>query len=136
MEYKAYIYNSKFVLNNNYDFSKEECLFKIKDPAIYRIIQYKNNYYVISWIQPKKLLIGIEKLNLNLLGKTKQYETNIVCPYCGYVDCDSWEKSDDSEDNECGCCGLKFSYERNVTVEYSSFPIEQKIEIKIIDIEK
>jgi len=46
-----------------------------------------------------------------------KYTDNIICPWCGHKDRDSWE-SDDNGEEECGDCGKEFTYERIVTVEY------------------
>ena len=51
-------------------------------------------------------------------------ETNltdeVTCPYCGYVHSDSWEMADSDDLYMCPDCGNKFSYERNISVTYSS----------------
>jgi DNA-directed RNA polymerase subunit RPC12/RpoP len=44
----------------------------------------------------------------------------IVCPRCGYEHGDSWEMEADSDDMECQECGVKFHYERCVTVDYTT----------------
>jgi hypothetical protein len=51
------------------------------------------------------------------------YTDELVCPYCGYEDSDSWEyfsRSGDSTNAECGECGKTFRASQNVTVDYSS----------------
>lgn len=48
------------------------------------------------------------------------YTSQIVCPYCGYEDRDSWELNDDSGETECGECEMTFNYRRNVSVTYST----------------
>lgn len=55
----------------------------------------------------------------------QQFTSNIVCPYCGYENQDSWECSDDEDEEICGNCGSTFSYERIVTVEYTSYPVKK-----------
>lgn len=49
-----------------------------------------------------------------------EYTSNIVCPYCGHEYQDSWETEEDYGTQECGECDKKFSYSRNVTVEYTT----------------
>lgn len=46
---------------------------------------------------------------------------NITCPYCGWEDVDSWEAGDSDDECECAHCGETFSYERIITVEYTSW---------------
>lgn len=56
----------------------------------------------------------------------EQYGTeNIICPYCGYEDADSWEADELDYHYECPNCGSYFSYEREVSVSYYSRPIEK-----------
>lgn len=47
----------------------------------------------------------------------------LVCPYCGKEQSDSWEIRGDSGDIECGHCGRTFQYERYVSVTYNTTPI-------------
>jgi transcription elongation factor Elf1 len=57
-----------------------------------------------------------------------KYTRNIVCPYCGYEDRDSWEVCPEEEDLgivECGRCEKEFYASRIVTVEYSTYKIEE-----------
>ncbi len=46
----------------------------------------------------------------------------VVCPYCGYEEGDSWELPDDGE-HECGGCEKTFIYYRDVEVTYTSMKI-------------
>ncbi len=56
----------------------------------------------------------------------EQYGTdNIICPYCGYENADSWEADESDDHYECPNCGSYFSYEREVSVSYYSRPIEK-----------
>ena len=53
--------------------------------------------------------------------ENEQFETrNLVCPWCGYEDRDSWELSDSDDSYTCPECGEVFAYERNITVTYTS----------------
>ena len=56
----------------------------------------------------------------------EQYGTdNIICPYCGYENEDSWEYNESDEHYECHNCGSYFSYKREVSVNYYSSPVEK-----------
>ena len=48
-----------------------------------------------------------------------EYTDEIICPHCGEEMMDSWEYSEDGED-ECWECGKKFSYSRYTSVSYST----------------
>jgi len=59
------------------------------------------------------------------------YTQEIVCPWCGQEQSDSWEASD-SEEHECDNCGNRYKHERNVQVDYStekihSIPTKRKV---------
>ena len=51
-------------------------------------------------------------------------ESEFTCPYCGYVDRDSFELQESDEIN-CPRCDSEVSYEREVTVEYRVVPIKR-----------
>lgn len=61
----------------------------------------------------------------------QNYTSNITCPYCG-AEIESWEMDDEEDEYECESCKSIFSYQRNVTVEYCSQPV-QKSEPIILD---
>lgn len=48
-----------------------------------------------------------------------EYTREITCPYCGHVPMDSWEWDDNGEE-ECSKCGNTYTFERIVTIEYST----------------
>lgn len=58
----------------------------------------------------------------------KQIDTTgtdeIVCPHCGHEHGDSWEQSRDDGEFDCCECGRLFRYSRDISVTYSTFPIE------------
>lgn len=50
-----------------------------------------------------------------------KYTSSIVCPYCGFEDGDSWELDSDGEDDyQCGSCEKEFSYERDISITYTT----------------
>lgn len=59
----------------------------------------------------------------------EEYETsgldNAACPWCGFVDEDSWEYPD-STDTECGECSKPMAVERHMSVTYSTKRIAAK----------
>lgn len=57
-----------------------------------------------------------------------KYTNQIICPYCGYEEHDSWEIRGDNGEHECGDCGKEFQYERIVTVIYCTKKIKTKPE--------
>ena len=56
-----------------------------------------------------------------------EFTNNAVCPYCGYIDTDSWElgggfgseQSDDGE-TECGKCEREYRWHREIVITFST----------------
>lgn len=114
----------------DHDFSNDIPIFTHnKELKIFSIYEYNNKYYVPCCIDRKKDYAVVTEIKLNKTGKEFDCENNIKCPYCGYEDFDSWEADDSSDENECGKCGLSFSYTRWIEITYSSKPVPQKINI-------
>lgn len=56
------------------------------------------------------------------------YTDEIKCPYCGYEDIDSWEMTEEEQDDfECANCEKVFNVVRHLTIQYSSKPKEADI---------
>lgn len=52
-----------------------------------------------------------------------KYENNAICPYCGFIDQDSWEIGDGDEgdfDSTCGHCEKEYRVSRMTRIEYST----------------
>ncbi|MFD2867569.1 hypothetical protein ACFSY7_03495 [Kurthia populi] len=51
------------------------------------------------------------------------YADEITCPYCQYVDDESWQMTEEEYDDfECANCGKLFDVVRHLTIRYSSKP--------------
>lgn len=48
---------------------------------------------------------------------------NIICPFCGYEDDNTWEQDESEEEIECCNCGRSFDVEVEYTVSYTTSPI-------------
>lgn len=49
-----------------------------------------------------------------------------VCPYCGDTDENAWELGSGGEEDgttECGSCNRTYTYQRHISVTYSTQPI-------------
>lgn len=56
------------------------------------------------------------------------FRDNIVCPYCGYTNTDSWEinfGSNEDTETDCGMCSTTFRVSRHVDISYSSSKLEE-----------
>ena len=59
------------------------------------------------------------------------YNSEIMCPYCGESDSDSWEvrgEPDEERQITCGYCEREFLFTRSLEVTYSSRKIEEIVE--------
>lgn len=95
---------------------------------LFEVICIDGDYYVPGVLAGDRTYAGVRKIEIDLEPSDREYKNNLTCPYCGYVDNDSWELSSDcEEEHECGRCGGVMSYERIVTVEYSSSPVKPPV---------
>jgi hypothetical protein len=94
------------------------------DLSIGEVVKVGDSYFSIGVLSHVKRIAGAREVEIDLEPEDKDYESNLICPYCGYEDGDSWELSDDEEEHECGRCGATVSYRRVVTVEYNSSPVK------------
>ena len=78
------------------------------------------SYHHCAYHKVKDILI-VEPMDLNEHGEKVEYSDDFVCPYCGNINQDAFELSDDGE-TECSSCGSELEYERIVTVGYSIIP--------------
>lgn len=54
------------------------------------------------------------------------YDSQLTCPYCGWQDKDSWERSDEPQEVECEKCQKTFWYETETYKEFFSFKMKEK----------
>ena len=64
------------------------------------------------------------KVKLNTSENQCSFTDEIICPYCGHVQINSWEKApDENNDNVvCGTCSRNFYVSKWVEVTYNSIP--------------
>ena len=55
------------------------------------------------------------------------HEDDIICPYCGHAEMDSWEFGDSSGPHECSACGVTCYVVTDVSVTYSSRPMPSAV---------
>ena len=94
-----------------------------KDYEMGTLLLAEGEYYAVGVLDRKNNIAGCREINLNVEPEPEEYESELTCPYCGYKDRDSWELSNDEDEHTCGRCHAVISFERVVTVEYSSYPV-------------
>ncbi len=56
-----------------------------------------------------------------IMWENEQYDTDeLVCPWCGYKDPDSWELADEDDEYECPNCGRVFEYVSEMSRTFTS----------------
>ena len=55
-----------------------------------------------------------------------EYTNEIVCPWCGSIHGDSWERHRDEGSEDCQSCRKPFKWSRIITTEYSTEKTEEK----------
>lgn len=98
-------------------------------PAIGRVLDVAGQKFSVGVLG--KDSAGVRRLATEIDGspKPKEFERNIICPYCGHVYRDSFERSDE-DTTECQVCGGTIHYERIVTVEYTTEPVKPPVAIR------
>ncbi|HFQ3679252.1 TPA: hypothetical protein ACGV5I_002063 [Enterococcus faecium] len=85
---------------------------------------YRGRNYMSCMHDPENDILIVESFELKEIPEYDyQYSDEIMCPYCGDLQCDSWE-SDETGKEQCDICGGTFEYLREVTVSYCSTKLE------------
>ena len=94
-------------------------------PDIRRVLDVGGRKFSVHVLSVNRETAGVRPMDteLNVPPEAGDYEKNIVCPYCGYVDRDSYERSDE-DTVECQRCGGTIHYQRIVTIEYMTAPVK------------
>lgn len=50
-----------------------------------------------------------------------EYTEQIVCPYCGDTNDDSWEYDSDEGEVDCPSCEKRFHYQRHRDISYTTY---------------
>ena len=97
----------------------EPVLFEIDEIDIYDIIDFQGKRYVCTHKNFKTQIASLDEISISSETE-KRLEDNIVCPFCGYEDYDSWDYSADGGDYECDNCSAVLEVNREVAVTYDT----------------
>ena len=94
-------------------------------PQIGRVLDVAGQQFEVGVLNPKEGYAGVRPLatKLNTSPELRELEANIICPYCGNIDRDSFERSEE-DTTECMRCGGIIHYQRIVTIEYTTVPVK------------
>lgn len=84
-------------------------------------IKINNKYYTWSscCIKHKHFIIK-EIESFDMENDTANYNSNLICPVCGYENLDSFELDEQDSNYRCENCFSVLSYEREITVTYNA----------------
>lgn len=86
-------------------------------PEVYEHIHSDGKTFVVGGIYHQGKEFVVDEIDLDADHDT-EYTNNMICPYCGYEDIDSWEFDYDVGECDCPRCGKTFEYTRQVEVTY------------------
>ena len=122
-------YDRKHFWDKNYD-SMELIKEVAVEPDTDSVMLIDGKTYRWCALSTKNKIVGVEEITLDLEPEDEEYG-DFKCPYCGEIDDDAWERSDDSGTVECDTCGSEIEYERHVEVTYTVMPVKVAKIIKI-----
>ena len=94
-------------------------------PKIGKVLDVAGQQFRVGILNHKDGCAGVRPLaaKLDTSPEPREFEPNIICPYCGNIDLASFERSDE-DTTECMECGGTIHYQRIVTVEYTTEPVK------------
>ncbi|RJE88611.1 hypothetical protein D3P07_11490 [Paenibacillus sp. 1011MAR3C5] len=119
------LYDSKLSMNNKCE--EMELVKVLAAIEMYRDLDFggfiivDGKSYRHCMYNREKEILGVEPVELNEEGEEIDYSSDFTCPYCGAVNHDAWELSDEGE-TQCGSCSSEIEYERVITIEYNIKP--------------
>ena len=113
-DYKHHIWNEE---KQNY--GNIEIIHETKDDIGMGPIIIENKVYSVCCIDNKNKIAFVKRIKL-IEEQEINFESDITCPSCGNKYLDSWEMDDNSNDEICDACHAVFSYQRDVSVTYST----------------
>lgn len=118
------------------EYNEEAFLFEkdIKEVNVMDVFLIDGDYYTVGMCSVDKPRCAVHILdNFNTDMSVEEHDFSIVCPVCGYVDRDSWEMSEDYDDDyECGRCGARLQVQKNISVTYDAY-IKELPSVKEVD---
>ncbi|MCG8400868.1 MAG: hypothetical protein MJA84_04650 [Firmicutes bacterium] len=75
-------------------------------------------------------IAGIREIQFKKQPEEK-YDSDWICPYCGFIDFDAFELGDSDDKAECQMCGSIVSYEREVHFTYRVCPVKPQEVIEL-----
>ena len=94
-----------------------------KKPNVYEKVTFNGKTYIVGIVNNEEKRAYVSETQVLEPDTEFKYENNVICPYCGYEEKDSWELSgEDSveETTDCSDCGQEFFYTRSIEVTYCS----------------
>lgn len=96
------------------------------------IFEIEGEYYNVCSMSCSENTAVIEPIDINEDCDETYREDNMVCPFCGYTDYDSWEYEDGTNEINCPNCNAELEMEKEIEVTYTT-TLKKKPQIKNIE---
>lgn len=131
MKYGIYPIHKMFLVGN--DYSDADILFECKNLDIGDVIEHNGKRYAVCFTTNLDFS-GVCEINAKDSGDEEVYSNGeIACPFCGHEHPDSYEYGDSKERQECGRCSAVFSFERDVSVAYTTRLVKPPKVVRVND---
>jgi DNA-directed RNA polymerase subunit RPC12/RpoP len=87
---------------------------------IYDIFEIDNEYYNVCSKSCDSNEVLIEPIDIDNDCDETYHEHDMVCPFCGYTDYDSWEYDEGTNEINCPHCNAELIMEKEVEVTYTT----------------
>ena len=98
------------------------------------LLQIDRLYYRWCSLDIKNDILTVEKIeHCDSLPKEDSTYTNdnLVCPYCGYENLDSFELPEEDDEYECPQCGSTLKYVKNICVDFDCELVAERDPLEI-----
>lgn len=134
-------YDRKRSWESGCDFSDAVVLFELDTVEIGAIYMHGGKAYVPCMLDSRNNFARLEEIPLGVPvsddsgdGDLEEYADSVKCPVCGNTTRDELQDSDDSF--ECGMCMATLSYERYVSVDYTTTLVKRPEIIVVPEVSK
>ena len=96
------------------------------------LLKVNNRYYRCSVLNSEENSLYVRFVDYWIPKDEDTYNNDyLICPYCGYKDCDSFELSDEEDEYECPQCGSILKYHKEISVSYDVEVVKEKEPLEI-----
>lgn len=96
------------------------------------LLKFDDKYYTCCMMNIKEDSLYVRFVDHWIPRCDDDYsDGNLMCPYCGYENPDSFELSDEDDEYVCPQCGSTLKYNREIRVYYDVKVVEEKEPLEV-----